>query len=133
MKYFLDTNTCIYFLKNSFPQLTTKLLSCSPQEIKIPSLVAAELLFGAEKSQRKNENRKKVERFLEPLEIIDFDYNSAEFYAELRAKLEREGRVIGPNDMIIAATVLANGGKMVTNNVKEFERVRGLIIEDWSV
>ncbi|MBN2281672.1 MAG: type II toxin-antitoxin system VapC family toxin [Candidatus Marinimicrobia bacterium] len=131
MKYFLDTNICIYLLKNKLPLLIEKILSFDPNEIKIPSIVKAELLYGAEKSQKRNDNIEKINHFLFPLDIVGFgDIESTE-YSLIRSNLEKQGKIIGPNDLIIASTVKANNGVLVTNNVKEFNRVEDLVVENW--
>ena len=132
MNYFLDTNTCIYFLKGVYPGLQKKILATEPNRIKIPSMVAAELFYGAQKSQQITETMEKVEKFLKPLQIIHFDADAAFLYGKIRAFLEKTGNIIGFNDMIIAATVLANNGTLVTNNSGEFSRVEGLALENWS-
>ncbi len=133
MKYYLDTNICIYFLKAQKINLKNKILSENPNNIKIPSIVKAELLYGAEKSQRREENIEKVGQFLFPLEIIGFNDHESIEYSKIRADLEIRGEIIGPNDLIIAAIVKANDGILITNNTKEFERVRDLKIEDWTI
>lgn len=133
MKFYLDTNICIYFLKGEHENIRIRLLEKHPDEIKICSIVKAELLLGAEKSVRKEENGKKVNEFLFPFEIAAFGEKESVSYAKIRAKLEKEGRIIGPNDLLIAATVLANDGILITNNVAEFERVKGLALENWVV
>lgn len=89
------------------------------------------MLYGAEKSQKKEENLEKVKKFLLPFEIIPFDDKDAVEYSAMRANMEKTGIVIGPNDLIIAATVLSHGGILVTNNEKEFRRVPGLTVENW--
>ena len=132
MTYCLDTNTCIYFLKGTYPLLQSKMLSLNPNDIKIPAIVKAELLHGAEKSQKREENAEKVLMFLLPFEIIPFDSAASVLYAEIRAKLERKGEVIGPYDLLIAATALAANNILVTNNTKEFRRVEGLQVENWT-
>jgi tRNA(fMet)-specific endonuclease VapC len=132
MKYYLDTNICIYFLKGLYPLLLNKIFARSPDSIKIASIVKAELLYGAEKSRKKDENLDKVNRFLLPYEIVPFDDKAAVRYSGIRAELEKTGVVIGPNDMIIAATVLAGDGILITNNEREFQRVSGLVIENWA-
>ena len=132
MKYYLDTNICIYFLKAQKINLKHKILSENPNNIKIPSIVKAELLYGAEKSQRREDNIDKVVQFLFPLEIIGFNDHESIEYSKIRADLEIRGKIIGPNDLIIAAIVKANDGILITNNTKEFERVRDLKIEDWT-
>lgn len=131
MKYYLDTNICIYYLKGTFPVLIEKLLLFKPDEIKIPSIVKAELLYGAEKSQKKSENIDNINQFLFPIEIVGFGDKEAVAYSIIRSGLEMQGMIIGPNDLIIASVVMANEGTLVTNNVKEFSRVKGLKLENW--
>jgi len=131
MKYYLDTNICIYFLKGQYSRLLNMMMSHSPADIKIASMVKAELLYGAEKSKKKEENFEKVKKFLLPFEIIPFDDKATVEYSVIRANMERTGIVIGPNDLIIAATVLSHEGILVTNNEKEFRRVPGLTVENW--
>jgi tRNA(fMet)-specific endonuclease VapC len=130
--YFLDTNTCIYFLSGRFSSLRQKLLSHRPGEITVPALVKAELLYGALKSARPAENRSVVLQFLQPFGVAGFDERAVEPYAQIRTALERAGTPIGPNDMIIASVVMANDGILVTHNTGEFSRVTGLTIEDWA-
>lgn len=132
MIYFLDTNTCIYFLKGTYPSLLEKFTTTRPKDIKIPSIVKAELLFGVEKSQRKKENLLLCDKFLEPFEVISFDSEAAVFYSTIRSELEMKGKIIGPNDLIIAATVCSRRGVLVTNNIKEFKRIPHLQCENWT-
>jgi tRNA(fMet)-specific endonuclease VapC len=132
MMYFFDTNLCIYFLKGVFPELQKKVMAAQPDRIKIPSMVAAELIYGAQKSVKAAETLEKVKRFLRPLEIIPFDEEAAYFYGKTRASLEKAGKAIGFNDTIIAATVLAHNGTLVTNNGGEFSRISGLNLENWT-
>jgi len=131
-QYYLDTNICIYFLKGKNIYLKQKLLSQNSYNIKIPSIVKAELLYVAEKSIRKAENIEKIDNFLFPLEVIGLNDKECIEYSKIRADLEKRGKLIGPNDIIIAAIVKANNGILITNNVKEFMRVKGLTVEDWS-
>jgi tRNA(fMet)-specific endonuclease VapC len=131
MKYYFDTNICVYFLKGVYKSLLNKIMSFNPDEIKIPSIVMAELLYGVEKSQKRDENLKKVLGFLLPYEIVVFDDAAAVRYSKIRVELEGKGTVIGPNDLIISATVLSREGILVTNNEKEFSRISGLNIENW--
>ena len=131
--YYLDTNICIYFLKGMNTLLKEKLLSENPHNIKIPSIVKAELLYGAEKSLRRDENLERVNQFLFPLEIIGFGDKESVEYSFIRAELELQGNIIGPNDLVIAATVKANDGILVTHNTKEYSRVKGLNISDWTI
>ena len=131
MKYFLDTNICIYFLKGTYPTLQNKFLRTNPNDIKIPSIVKAELLYGVEKSIRKKENLKLVTDFLFPFEIVSFDNSCIAFYSTIRVDLEKSGKIIGPNDLIIASMVLAHQGTLITNNTEEFKSVKNLKIGNW--
>ncbi|MBW1894505.1 MAG: type II toxin-antitoxin system VapC family toxin [Deltaproteobacteria bacterium] len=132
MRYFLDTNICIYYLKGIYPRLKEKLLSCKPDMIVIPAMTKAELYYGAEKSRKRKENLKRINEFLLPFQIQGFNDAETSIYATVRKKLEKNGNPIGPNDIIIASIVLANNGILVTNNTKEFNCVKGLKIENWT-
>jgi len=129
--YFLDTNICIYALNGTYPEVARNMADRSPEEIKISVMVKAELLLGAEKSQRRSRTKKIVKAFLAPLEVVPFCGLAAEHYARIRSKLEGQGQPIGPNDLIIAATTVAHGGVLVTHNLKEFGRISALRTEDW--
>ena len=131
MTYFLDTNACAEYLRGNAPRLRATLRSYPPSEIRIPAIVEAELLFGARKSNRSEENLASTRAFLNPFITVPFDSSAAERYAQIRLNLERRGQVIGPDDLLIAATVLAYGGVLVTHNTSEFARVEGLRLEDW--
>lgn len=130
--WFLDTNICIYFLKGEYPGITEHLCEKHPSDIRIPAVVEAELRFGVEKSMRKRLNRKKLSQFLSPYQIIPFDSKASISYAPLRFQLQSRGIPMGANDMLIAATVLSRDGILVTANVKEFHRVKGLQLENWA-
>jgi tRNA(fMet)-specific endonuclease VapC len=132
MIYYLDTNICIYYLKGLYPELFDRIHAYSIKEIKIASIVKAELLYGAAKSERREDNTSKVEKFLLPFEIIPFDDKAASIYARIRAELTEKGTLVGPNDLIIASTVLANKGILITNNDREFGRIPDLPIENWT-
>jgi len=132
MNHFLDTNICIYYLNNSSPGIRERLDASDLDTIKIPSVVAAELLYGAAKSARHEYNLPRVRLFLQQFEIAHFDYAAAETYGNIRSALERQGAVIGWNDLLIAAIVKANGGILVSNNTREFSRVEGLALNDWT-
>ena len=102
-----------------------------PGKIFVPEVVRAELLHGCLRSARPKRNVDAVERFLGPFRRLPFGGAAAEHYAQIRVELELSGRVIGPNDLLIAATVRAAGAILVTNNLREFQRVSGLECEDW--
>lgn len=130
--HFLDTNICIYFLKGTHPQVAQRIMQQAPDTIKIPSVVKAELLFGASKSNKHEENERYIQRFLEPFEIVPFDDDATPFYAAIRSQTEAKGTPVGPNDLIIAATVLSRAGVLVTNNTREFLRIPNLSIINWA-
>lgn len=131
MNIFLDTNICVYYLTGKYPVITEKIRDSDPIHIKIPSIVKAELYVGALKSKQRNNNLLQINKFLSYFEIVPFGDIESEIYAEVRTQLEKEGKIIGPNDLLIASTVLANNGILVTNNEKEFNRVINLRIENW--
>lgn len=131
MKFFLDTNICIYFLKGVSQNIIKKIARLNPSDIKIPSIVKAELLYGVEKSRKIKENKIVVTNFLFPFEIIPFDDTAAGQYSKIRSFLEKHGEIVRPNDLLIASIVLANQATLVTNNVKEFKRVKGLKVVNW--
>jgi len=132
MSYFLDTDICIYALKGLYPAIERHLRSLVPAEIKVPSIVKAELYYGAEKGQNPPRTLAAIERLLLPFEIVAFCGRSAESYSRIRSDLEQRGKPIGPNDLIIAATVAANDGVLVTHNIQEFRRIKGLRLADWT-
>ncbi|EMS83314.1 type II toxin-antitoxin system tRNA(fMet)-specific endonuclease VapC [Leptospira noguchii] len=131
MNYFLDTNICIYFLKGKNENLKKNIRKLNPNRIKIPSVVKAELLLGAFKSNDNRKNREIVLSFLDPFEIIGFNDIESEIYAEVRSNLEIQGIPIGPNDLLIASVVLSSNGILITNNEKEFKRIPNLKVENW--
>jgi tRNA(fMet)-specific endonuclease VapC len=132
LSYYLDTNICIFFLKGTYLALLHAMLSHGSSAIKIPSIVIAELVHGAEKSSNSVKNMEQVKKFLMPFEASPFDTLAAYSYGKIRASLEKRGQTIGPNDLLIAATVLSQDGILVTNNTKEFSRIKELSIEDWT-
>jgi tRNA(fMet)-specific endonuclease VapC len=131
MKFLLDTDTCIYALKRERGVLE-RLLAHSPAEIAVSVITEAELRTGAAKSDAAAKTSRLVENFLRPLTILDFVSTDAPTYAQVRAKLERAGKPIGPLDTLIAAHAVARKLTLVSNNRKEFGRVPGLAIENWS-
>jgi tRNA(fMet)-specific endonuclease VapC len=130
--YFLDTNTCIYYLNGKYKNIKNKILSTSPLDIKIPSVVKAELLLGAYKSERKDSNIKKLEAFIQPFEIVPFDDFVAYEYASIRKTTEERGNVLDPNDLLIASIVKFHQGILVTNDIREFSVIEGLKLENWA-
>jgi tRNA(fMet)-specific endonuclease VapC len=127
----LDTNTCIYFLNRASERIIAQFKRFSPQEVKLSAITVAELYFGAEKSKAKIKNRQTVERFVSAFEAVAFDEKCSKIYAKIRASLEQAGTPIGPMDLLIASISVANGFILVTNNTKEFARIRKLKLENW--
>ena len=131
MIFLLDTNACIRLLNGTSPKLVARMRASDPSHIALSAVVKAELLYGARKSSRPADNLRLLERFFAPLASLPFDDACADRYGVVRAELEAAGTPIGPNDLMIAATALANGATLVTNNAREFSRVAGLHLEDW--
>lgn len=132
MMYFLDTNTCIDFLRNLSESVRSRFLSVSLNEIKIPVVVKAELLLGAYKST-KPETLEKTIQFLELFEVIPFSDDMSYTYAKIRKELETKGNKIGANDLFIAASALNKEAILVTHNTREFIRIDGLKLDDWNI
>lgn len=131
--YLLDTNIIIYTLKNKFENIKVMIESAGMNNVCVSSLTVAELEHGAAKSSNPDKSRALMYEFLTPFEIMNFDTKSAEFYGRIRADLERCGQIIGPMDLLIASVAMANNGIIVTNNEREFERIKGLKIENWTL
>ena len=131
MTFVLDTNVCIAFLSGSDAAVRRQLLALPRESVALCSVVKAELLYGARNSGRVEENLARLERFFAPLHSLPFGDEAAERYAVLRAYLRREGRPIGGNDMMIAATVLAADATLVTRDRRDFAAVAGLRVVAW--
>jgi tRNA(fMet)-specific endonuclease VapC len=131
MKFLLDTDTCIYALKQH-PDVIQKLFSTRREDVGVSVVTEAELRTGAAKSSSPSKTLRHAEAFLRPLIIIEFTSPDAIAYAQIRAKLERAGTPIGPLDTIIAAQAVARDLTLVSNNEREFRRVSGLRMENWT-
>jgi len=130
MIYLLDTNTLIYYFKG-MGDVAKRLLSTSPSEIALSTIVLFELEVGIAKSMSPRKRKAQLQEFTSLVNIVSFDRAAAELAAEIRAKLEKRGVLIGPYDILVAASALATNSTLVTHNTKEFERVESLKIEDW--
>lgn len=133
MKYLLHTNICIYLLNNQYDYLINKIKSIGIDEILISTITIAELEFGIAKSQRRKTNRLALMKFLLPFKFLDFTQNDSYEYGLLKHDLQMKGAVIGTMDLLIGAQAIANDLILVTNNMKEFERIDGIKIENWVV
>jgi tRNA(fMet)-specific endonuclease VapC len=130
MNYLLDTNICIVYLKND-AELNARLRAVNPADLKLCSVVKAELVYGARHSRHVEENLRSLAAFFSYFESLTFDDNAADWYGVIRAQLRQEGRPIGPNDLLIAAIARSHDMTLVTRNEAEFRRVAGLRMERW--
>jgi tRNA(fMet)-specific endonuclease VapC len=128
--YMLDTNICIYVIRNRPPALRDRFTRLADQ-LCISSITLGELIYGAEKSARPAENLAVVEQFTARLDVLPFAEKAAAHYGQIRAQLEREGRVAGAYDMMIGGHARSEGLVLVTNNLREFERMEGLRVANW--
>lgn len=131
MRYLLDTNICIYIIKKQPVEVFNRLRKCAVGDVAISSVTLAELEYGAAKSSKPAQNRNALIAFLSPLEILSFDDRAAIHYGDIRACLEKKGKIIGSMDMLIAAHARSIPLILVTNNMDEFSRVPDLRVENW--
>ncbi|ACV57650.1 type II toxin-antitoxin system tRNA(fMet)-specific endonuclease VapC [Alicyclobacillus acidocaldarius] len=131
MRYLLDTNMCIYLINRRNPALIERFRQYRTGDIGVSVITVAELMYGIAKSRHPERNRAALSVFLLPLEIAPFDERAAFHYGRIRAQLESEGQPIGAMDTLIAAHALSLDVTVVTRNVREFQRVRGLRVENW--
>lgn len=132
MKYMLDTNICIYIIKQHPDKVLKKFMALSVGDVCISAVTLAELMYGVHKSQHQKKNKTALSEFLSPLDIMPFNEEVTDHYGRIRSYLENKGIPIGPLDMMIAAHAQCLGATLVTNNKKEFIRVPDLNIEDWT-
>jgi tRNA(fMet)-specific endonuclease VapC len=129
----LDTNICIYIIKRKPDEVLRRFQQYHPGDIGISTITLAELQYGVAKSQSPQRNAEALSEFLIPLEILSFDEAATQTYGTIRALLQRQGKIIGAMDLLIAAHALSLDAALVTNNLKEFDRVPGLKLENWVV
>ncbi len=131
MKYLLDTNACVDYLSGRYPAVVARIQGSLPTDLGLSAVVVAGLRYGADRSARPRANHGRIDVLVAEIPVLDFDLDAAFAYGRLRSRLEASGTPIGPNDMLIAAQALARGLTVVTDNVGEFRRVRGLKVENW--
>ena len=131
MRYLLDTNVCVDYLTGRHAPVVARIHGCLPSDLGLSAVVIAELRYGADRSARPKANHARIDVLVAEIPFLDFDLEAASAYGRLRSRLEAAGTPIGPNDMLIAAQALARGLVLVTDNVREFRRVRGLKVENW--
>lgn len=132
-RYMLDTDICSYIMKRSNDRLLKKLRRVSPNDVCISVITKAELLFGVEVSARRQHDEAALVAFLRHVVIMDFGDGAAPQYANIRAELKTRGTLIGANDLFIAAHARSLDLTLVTNNTREFGRVRDLRLENWTI
>lgn len=132
MKYMLDTNICVYLIKKKPENVLINLHANMSEGIAISAITLAELIHGVEASAYPEKNTFALNQFLSIVEILPFDDEAAVEYGKICTALQRQGTPIGPMDMLIAAHARAKGLIIVTNNVREFQRVEGLGLENWA-
>lgn len=130
LKYMLDTNICIFTVKNK-PETVRQKFNLHRQQMCISVITLMELIYGAEKSSAPEWNLAVIEGFTARLEVLDYDMHAATHTGQLRAEQARTGQPIGPYDQMIAGHARSRGLIIVTNNMREFSRVSGLRVEDW--
>ena len=128
--YVLDTNTLIYFFKG-LGNASQNLLAKSPKDIGIPAIVLYELEVGIKKSKSPQKRIKQLKDLTSSVNVLPFGKAEAQASAQIRAQLEKKGTPIGPYDILIAGTALANQATLVTHNVEEFKRIKNLNVIDW--
>jgi tRNA(fMet)-specific endonuclease VapC len=132
LRYMLDTDTCSYIMRRSSPALLTRLSAVPPADICISVITKSELLYGVEISPRPAQDKAAAGSFLRHVQTLDFPDDAAADYSRIRARLRTSGQMIGANDLLIAAHALCLKLTLVTNNTREFSRVPGLQLENWT-
>jgi predicted nucleic acid-binding protein len=131
MKYLLDTNICVYWLKGN-EQVEQKILSVGMDNVALSFINVSELYYGAYKSQRIESNLNMVRQLTEQLNVVESDEVVSELFGQLKADLESSGAIIDDADLFIAACAKVHGLVLVTNNMKHFKRIKGLKLENWA-
>lgn len=132
MKYMLDTNIIIYARNNRPETVMRRIRKYRPEDLCLSAITLAELEYGVCNSSRPEQNRMALMLFLSNIEVVPFDANASREYGSIRHALKAKGEMIGSNDLLIAAHAKAIGATLITNNQKEFSRVKGLCIKNWT-
>ena len=133
IKYMLDTNICIYIIKQKPKNIIERFRQAQVSEIGVSSITLSELEYGVMKSAKPEQNKLALAQFIAPIEISAYDDVAAQHYGVIRAHLERQGKPIGSLDMLIAAHALSQNSVLITNNESEFKRIPNLKIENWAI
>jgi tRNA(fMet)-specific endonuclease VapC len=129
--YLLDTNICIYLIKEHPPEVLARFQQRQIKQFHIPTITLFELYYGIEKNNSQQRNLAALEKFIAPLTVVDFSLDAAKHAAKIRNNLEKQGKIIGAYDIQIVAIALSLNMTLLTNNIREFERVQGLKLENW--
>ena len=133
LRYMLDTDICSYVMKRSHDALLQRLQKVPVSDVCVSVVTKSELLYGVEVSPRRQQDEAALNAFLNYVEVLDFPDNASSHYAQIRAQLKKSGKMIGANDLFIAAHARSLGLTLVTHNTQEFRRVNRLAIEDWTL
>jgi tRNA(fMet)-specific endonuclease VapC len=133
LRYMLDTDICSYVMKRSQDALLRRLQKVPVSDVCVSVVTKSELLYGVEVSPRRQQDEAALNAFLNYVEVLDFPDNASSHYAQIRAQLKKSGKMIGANDLFIAAHARSLGLTLVTHNTQEFRRVNRLAIEDWTL
>lgn len=134
MSYMLDTDICIYLLTDRVPEKREHILARQPEEpLLLSAVTVSELSYGVEKSKWRKANTALLDRFLCDFQVLPYDEKAAQTCGIVRAALEKKGRPIGPMDTLIAAHAVSIGATLITHNTRDFGRVAGLTINDWTI
>jgi tRNA(fMet)-specific endonuclease VapC len=131
-RYMLDTDTCFYIMRRSPESVVRRLAEVPVSDVCISVITKSELLYGVELSPERRQDQAALSAFLAYVEVLDFPDDASAHYAKIRAELKRRGAMIGANDLFIAAHARSRGLTLITNNIREFNRVRGLSVENWT-
>jgi tRNA(fMet)-specific endonuclease VapC len=131
LKYLLDTNVCVDYLTRRYASVVERVQASSPEDLCLSSVVVAELRYGADKSQKRAENHRTIDILVNEIVCLDFDADAAAVFGRIRCDLESRGEPIGPYDLMIAAHAVSLGLVLVSDNLREFRRVGGLVMENW--
>jgi tRNA(fMet)-specific endonuclease VapC len=131
-RYMLDTNICIYIAKHQPPEVKARFELLKPGQLVMSVITYGELHYGASKSNQRAKALTQLEELVQDIPVENLDPRAAQAYGEIRATLEKQGRLIGNNDLWIGAHATALGVTLTTNNDREFKRIAGLSVENWT-
>jgi tRNA(fMet)-specific endonuclease VapC len=131
-RYMLDTNMCIYIAKHRPPEVRARFERLKPGQLVMSAITYGELYYGASKSSQQAKALAQLQELVQDIPVEELDSRASEAYGEIRATLEKEGRLIGNNDLWIGAHALALNLTLATNNEREFKRIPGLSLENWT-